>query len=100
MQPPTRSPEPIWSFVRSRFLKTLRSAVWFFFDTILAAVIYGCISAFSLLFPALCGPGGRLLLDWFPLRYLFDFGHGAVVILYVWALVRQALAGASVFASA
>ena len=87
-----QSPEPFWSFVRSRLLKTLRSAVWFICDTILAAVMYACISALSLLFPAFGQPEGPLLFDWFPLRYLFDCGHLLVVGVYVWELVRHAIA--------
>jgi hypothetical protein len=89
---PAPPPEPFWAFVRSLFLKTLRSALFFVFDTTVAAVIITCIWALSRVFPALWGPEDPLLFDRLPLRYLFNAGEGAVIVVYVLALVRHAVA--------
>jgi hypothetical protein len=91
-RPAAPPPPPLWAFVQSRFHKTLRAAVFFVSDTIVAAVVVACIWAVSRLFPALWGPKDPLLFDRLPLRYMFDAGDAVVIVVYVWGLVRHARA--------
>jgi hypothetical protein len=89
---PAPPPEPFWSYVRSLLRRTLRSAVFFVFDTALAAVIITCIWALSRLFLTLWAPEDPLLFDRLPLRYFFHAGDAGVIGVYVYNLVRHAVA--------
>jgi hypothetical protein len=89
---PMQSSEPFWSFVQSRCLRILRSAVWFISDTILATVMVACIWAFWRVFHTIWGLEDPLLFDWLPLRYLFHAVEGAVIVVYGYDFVRHAIA--------